>query len=69
MPPAPKFTTTETFTVVCRLEKGLVDDASPGIIADAAERAHAATRLAQRLLHFHLLRLLEVGAVVVGAGG
>ena len=59
MPPAPKFTTTETFTVVCRLEKGLVGDVSPGIIADAAERAHAATRLAQRLLHFHLLRLLE----------
>ena len=52
---------TETFTVVCRLDKGLVGDASPGIIADAAERAHAATRLAQRLLNFHLLRLLGAG--------
>ena len=40
---------TEASTVVCRLDKGSVDEASPAIIADAAERAHAATRLAQRL--------------------
>jgi len=59
--PQPKAGQTDTFTIVCRLDKVLADAAHPAVIADAAERAHAATRLASRLLTFHLLRCLDRG--------
>ena len=58
----------EGFTVVCRLDKVLADEKHPALIADAAERAHAATRLAQRLLNFHLLRCLETDAPLPAFG-
>lgn len=61
-------TKSDTFTVVCRLDKVLADRAHPAILADAAERAHNATRLAQRLLHFHLLRCLEIGTPLPAFG-
>jgi hypothetical protein len=39
----------------------LVNTAHVAIVRDAAERAHAATRLATRLLNFHMLKCLERG--------
>ena len=50
----------DVFNVKTRLDRCL-KGSHPAIIADAAVRAHEATRLATRLLNFHLLRLLERG--------
>ena len=52
----------ETFTVVCRVDKLLDDVSHPARVVDVvdvAERAHQSTRLASRLLNFHLRKCLE----------
>ena len=51
----------ETFTVAVSLQKGLANPQHVALITNAAERAHNATRLASRLLNFHLLKCLERG--------
>lgn len=58
--PTPEPSTAST-TIAVTLDKVLVQPEHVERVRDAAERAHAATRLASRLLNFHALRCLERG--------
>jgi hypothetical protein len=49
----------ETFTVAVQLEKLLKDKAHVEKCRDVAQRAHEMTRLASRLLNFHIRKCLE----------
>lgn len=49
----------EEFTVVCRLDKGLADAEHVNKVVAVVGRAHQMTRLASRLLNFHVRKCLE----------